>query len=164
MRHGVGKRVRGLIGKGGNQIDVNGIEAEVARGEEQVARHFVRLNAVNRLLHIAVEVLNAHAETIEAKLPKSFEMLAGGYAGVNLDANLTVRIKMEALFRKCEKVLDLFGGQIGRGAAAPMELDHGTILRDAAADALHLLLQHVKIRRRDALVFLNDDVAGTKEA
>src|SRR5260370_30532268 len=45
-----------------------------------------------------------------------------------------------------------------------MELDYRAILRDAAADALHLLFQHVKIRWRDALVFLNDDVAGAKKA
>src|SRR6266581_4740806 len=77
---------------------------------------------------------------------------------------ISLRVEMEVLFRKCEKIFDLFGGQVGWRAAAPMELDHGAISRDAAADALHLLLQHVKIRRRDALVFLNDDVAGAKEA
>src|SRR4029077_7452738 len=38
------------------------------------------------------------------------------------------------------------------------------ILRNAAADALHLLLQHVEIGRRDTLVLLNDYVAGAKEA
>src|SRR2546429_2860438 len=45
-----------------------------------------------------------------------------------------------------------------------MKLDHGTISRDAAADALHLLLQNVEVGRRDALVLLNDDVASAKEA
>jgi len=32
-----------------------------------------------------MEILNAHAETIETQLEKSFEMCAGIYARVNLD-------------------------------------------------------------------------------
>src|ERR1700730_7548274 len=83
--HGVGKSVCRLVGKAVNQIDVDAIKAEFARGEEQVARHFVRLNAMYRLLHIGMEVLNAHAKTVEAELAQSFEMLAGGHARVDLD-------------------------------------------------------------------------------
>ena len=56
------------------------------------------------------------------------------------------------------------GERLVGDAAAPVELHDGTSLGDAAADALHLLLQDVKIGRRDAFVFLNDDVAGAKEA
>src|SRR5258708_31925821 len=111
--HGVGKSVRRLVGKAVNQIYVDAIEAEFAGGEEQVARHFVRLNAVHCLLHIGVEVLNAHAETIEAKLAQSFETLTGGYARVDLDAYLTVGVGLEMLFRAHEQVLDLLAGQVG---------------------------------------------------
>ena len=160
----MGKSVRRLVGKAVNQIDVDAIEAEFARGEEQVARHFVGLNAMHRFLHIGVEVLNAHAETVEAELAQSFEMLAGGYARVDLDAYFTVGVEMKVLFGECEQILDLIGCQVRWRAAAPMELDHGAILRDAAADALHLPLQHVKIRRGDVLVLLDDDVARAKEA
>src|SRR2546429_346355 len=162
--HGVGKSVCRLVGKAVNQIDVDAIKAEIPRGEEQVAGHFVGLNAVHRLLHIGMEVLNAHAETVEAELAQSFEMLAGGHTGVDLDANFTVGVEMEMLFRKCEQVLDLFGRQVRRCAPAPMELDYGAILRDAAADAFHLPLQHVKIGWCDAFVLLDNDVACAKEA
>src|SRR5437762_3787662 len=160
----MGKSVCRLVGKAVNQIDVDAIEAEFARGEEQVARHFVRLDAAHRRLHIGMEVLNAHAETVEAKFAQSFEMIAGGHAWVDLDANFTVGIEMEMLFRECEQVLNLFGCQVRRCAAAPMELDHRAILRDAAADAFHLPLQHLKIGWRDTLVLLDDDVARAKEA
>src|SRR5437588_2872496 len=162
--HGVGKSICRLVGKAVNQIDVDTIEAEIARGEEQVARHFVRLNAVHGLLHIGVEVLNAHAETVEAQLAQRFEMLARGHARVDLDANFTVGVKMEMLFRECEQIRDLFGCQVRWCAAAPMELDDGAILRDAAADAFHLPLQHLKIRRCHTLVFLNDHIARAKKA
>src|SRR5260370_712130 len=111
-----------------------------------------------------MEILNAHAEAVEAKLAERFAMLPKSDARVDLDANLTVGVEMEMLFGACEQILDLCGRQVGRSAAAPMKLDHGAILRDAAADALHLPLQHVKIGWRNVLVFLNDDVAGAKEA
>src|SRR5207247_458796 len=152
------------VGKSINQIDVDAIEAELAGGEEQIARHFVRLDAVDGLLDFGLEVLNAHTEAIEAEFAESLEMLAGGHARVNFDANLTVGVEVEMFSGECEQILDLFRSQIGWRAAAPMKLDHGTISRDAAADALHLLLQNVEVGRRDALVLLNDDVASAKEA
>src|SRR5216683_873153 len=161
--HGVGKGDCRLVGKAVNQIDVDAVEAEIARGEEKVARHFVRLDAVHRLLHIGMEVLNTHAETVEAELAQSFEVLAGGYTRVDFDTNLAVGVEMEMLFRECEEILDLLGGEVGWRATAPMELDDRAIFRDAAADALHLLLQNVKVGWRDAFVFLNDDVARAKE-
>src|SRR5258708_11916753 len=90
-------------------------------------------------------------------------MRAGSYAGVDLDANLAVEIEVEMFLCGGEEILDLLGCQVGRSAAAPVELDYGAILGDAAADAFHFLFQDVKIRRGDAFVFLDDDVAGAKK-
>src|SRR5882762_624521 len=90
-------------------------------------------------------------------------MRAGSYAGVDLDANLAVEIEVEMFLCEGEEVLDLLGCQVGRSAAAPVELDYGAILGDAAADAFHFLFQDVKIRRGDTFVFLNDDVARAKK-
>src|SRR5260370_17532276 len=109
-------------------MEVDGIEGEMGRGEEQVARHFVRLNAVHGLLDVGMEILNAHAEAVEAKLAESFEMLARGDARVDLDANLTVGVEMEMLFGACEQILDLCGRQVSRSTAAPIQLDPGAIL------------------------------------
>src|SRR2546429_4832001 len=91
-------------------------------------------------------------------------MREGSYARVDFDANLAFSVEMEMLFGEREQILDLLGRQIGWSAAAPVELHDGASLGDAAADALRLLLQDFKIGRRDAFVFLNDDVAGAKEA
>src|SRR6266478_5947918 len=164
LNHGVGESDCRLEGKAVNQIDVDAIEAEIASGEEQVARHLVRLDAVHRLLHVGMEVLNAHAETVEAEFAQRFEMLARGYTGVDFDPNLTVGVEMEMFFCECEEILDLLGCQVGGSAAAPMELDYGAILRDALADALQLLLENAEVGRRDVLVFLNDDVTRAKQA
>src|SRR5260370_17780485 len=87
-------------------------------------------------------------------------MFAGGHERVDLDANFAIGIEMKMIFRECEEALDLFGREVRWGAAAPMKLNDGAIFRDAAADALHFLLQHVKIRRGDIFVFFNDYVAG----
>jgi len=39
-----------------------------ASGEEQVARHFEWLNAVDGFLHIGVKILDAHAEAVENRV------------------------------------------------------------------------------------------------
>ena len=162
--HGVGERVGGLMGKAIDQIDIDAVKAEFARGKEEVAGHFVGLNAVDGLLHLGLEILNAHAETVESELAKSFEVLAGSYAGVDFDADLAVGVKMEMVLCEGEEVFDLLGREVGRCAAAPMELNDRAIPGDAAADALHFLLQDVEIGRSDTFVFLDDYVAGAEEA
>jgi len=50
-----------------------------------------------------MEILNAHAETIETQLAKSFEMRAGSYTGVDLDANLAVEIEWKCSFVKAKR-------------------------------------------------------------
>src|SRR5712692_4566662 len=90
-------------------------------------------------------------------------MRAGSYSGVDLNANLAVEIEVEMFLCEGEEILDLLGCQVGRSAAAPVELDYGAILGDAAADTFHFLFQDVKIRRGDTFVFLNDDVASAEE-
>lgn len=91
-------------------------------------------------------------------------MFARGHSRVNFYADFGVGVKMKVLFCETEEVFDLFWRQVCRRAAAPMELDYGTILRDATADALHFLFQNVKVRRSDGFVFLDDDIASAKKA
>ena len=98
--HGMGKGVRRLVRKTVNQIDVDAIEAKFACGKEEVTREFIRLDAVHGLLHSSVEILNTHTKPIEAQLAKGFEMGAGGYSRVNLDANLAVAVEVEMFFRE----------------------------------------------------------------
>src|SRR5260370_37676101 len=97
---GVGKSVRRLVGKTVNQINDDAIKAEFARGKEEVARAFMRLDAVDRLLHVGMEILNTHAEAIEPQLAERFKMRNGGHPRVDLDANLAVRIEVGMLYRR----------------------------------------------------------------
>ena len=70
------KRVGGLVGQAVDEVDVDAVEAERAGAGDQVARHFVGLDAMDGFLHFGVEILDAHAEAIEAELRRRFEVLA----------------------------------------------------------------------------------------
>ena len=139
--HGVGEAVRRLVGQAVDQIDIDAVEAELAGGEEQIAGHFERLNAMDGFLHIGVKILDAHAKAIEAELAESFEMFEGGDARVDLDANFGIRREMEIFTREAEEVFDLGGRQIGWCATAPVKLDDRAIFGNTAADAFRLALE-----------------------
>ena len=45
-------------------------KAERARAGDQFARHLQRLHAMDGLLHLGIEILNAQAQAIEAEAPQ----------------------------------------------------------------------------------------------
>src|SRR4029077_3305299 len=156
--------LRALIGQSVNQIHVDALEAQLTSGKEQIAGQFERLNAVNGLLHFAMEILDSHAQAIESQAAQSFEVLAGRDARVDLNADLRVGCKRKASAHSSKQVFDLFGGQIGRSSATPMKLHDLTVFRNASADPLHFLFQDAEVRLGDALVLLNDYAAGAEQA
>lgn len=111
-----------------------------------------------------MEILDAHAETIEAELAKSGEMIAGGDARVDFNADFSVGSEGEVIARVAEEIFDLRRSEIGGRAAAPVELRDGAIFGDGLADAVDFALQDFEIRRSDTLIFLDDDVAGAEKA
>src|SRR6266704_639982 len=143
--HGMGKAIRRLVGQTVDQVDVNAVKAQFARGEEQVPRHFEWLNAVNGFLNIGMKVLDAHAQTIKAQLVKRFEMLTRGDSRIDFDANFAVGGELEVLPRETEQILDLFRRQVSGCAAAPVELYDRAIFGNAAADAFRFTLEDIKI-------------------
>src|SRR5215813_9473465 len=89
--HGVRESIRGLVRQPVNQVHIDAVEAECASRLNEVARYFVRLEAVNGLLYRLVEILNAHTEAVEAEAPQSFQMFGRGDAGIDFDAYFGVR-------------------------------------------------------------------------
>jgi hypothetical protein len=59
------KRLRRLLGQAVDQVGIDRLEVQRARGH-QVAHALERLHAVHRLLHVGVEVLHAEADAVEA--------------------------------------------------------------------------------------------------
>ena len=131
---------------------------------DQVARLLERLNPVHRFLHLELEILNPHAQPVEAHLAHRLQVRARGYSRVHFDPDLRVRRKREALPRVREQVLDLLRRKVGRRSTAPMKLRHLAFARNAMADVVGLFFQNVQIRRRNSLVLLDDHIARTEKA
>ncbi len=84
--------------------------------------------------------------------------------GIDLDADFGIWRKAEMRAREFEQVRDLLRGQIRGRASAPMELHYRALARDAAGHMLDFAFQDFDVRRGDALIFLDNYVAGAKEA
>ena len=67
-------------------------------------------------------------------------MLTGGDARIDFDADFGVGGEGEVGAGEAEEIFDLRRSEIGGSAAAPMELNDGAILGNAAADALRFAL------------------------
>ncbi len=161
---GMREAFRRLVWQAKNQIHINTVEAKLAGGLNEIARQFERLVAMNSLLYLGMKILDAHAEPVEAEPAECFEVRPGSHARVDLDADFGLFRKMEALASRAEEVLNLFGRQIGWSSSAPVKLNHGPFARHASAHAPHFLLEHAEIRRSNALILLNDDVARAEQA
>src|SRR6267378_5509442 len=119
---------------------------------------------MNRFLHFRVEILNAHAQAIEAKAPQSFQVLARRDSRIDFNTDLSTGGERKPGAHGRKQIFNLIGSQIGGGTAAPMKLDDLALLRNAAANAIQFLLQHSEIWGSDALIFLDDHVAGAEQA
>src|SRR5712692_1408824 len=111
-----------------------------------------------------MKILDPHAQPVKAQPPQRLQVLARGHSRVDLDPHLRVRRKVKMLARGAKQIFNLLRSQIRRRPAAPVKLQHWPFFRNAAAHPLHFALQHVEIRRRHALVFLDDYVASAKQA
>src|SRR5260370_9677022 len=102
MIHCMGECIWRLVGRAVNQVNVDTVKTQLAGGEEQIARHFERLNAVDGFLHVGMKVLNAHAEPVETHLANGFEVLAGSHSRIDFDADFAVGSEMETLARETD--------------------------------------------------------------
>src|SRR5690349_588186 len=158
------KAIGGLVRQAVNEVDIDAVEAEQPRGSDEIAGDFVGLDTVNGFLDFGMEVLDAHAEAIEAKTTKGFDVSPSGNARIDFDSDFGVGREREMFASEAKEVLDLSGRQIGGSAAAPVKLDNGANAGNAASDASNFFLQGIEVGRRDFVILLNDDVAGAEEA
>ena len=160
MREALG----GLQRQAVDQVDVDAVKAEPARLFDQVARHFERLDAVNRFLHFGMEILNAHAQAVEAEPPQRFQMRVRRHARIDFDADFRVRRERKPLGREAEQAFHLLRRQIRRCAAAPVKLHDGPFAGHEAADVLDFALENFDVWRRDAVILGDDHVARAEQA
>ena len=162
--HGALESLGGLMGQSVDQVHVDAGKAQVARRLDQIARHLEGLNAVDGLLHFGIEVLNAQAQAIEAQALQAFQMLLGGDARVDFDADFGIGSERKALGGVTEQVFHLRGREIGGRSAAPVKLRHAALTRNVFGDVLDFFLERCQIGRRDAVILGDDHVAGAEQA
>src|SRR5258708_1643345 len=135
----VGEAVYVLMRQAVNQIDVNAVKAQFARVRNQIASKFIRLNAMNRLLHFRMEILHTHTEAVEAQFAKNVKMRAVRNPRIDFDAQFCVRRKRKSFARKREQVFNLLRSEIRRRSSAPVKLYNWPRTRNAEADAINFL-------------------------
>src|SRR5690606_7416091 len=93
-------------------------------GGDQGRDLFLALYAVYRRLHVRIEVLHAKAQAIEAQRTQVVDTLGIDGARIDLDGKLVgvAVIHVERLVQAVHQIGQLFAGQIGRGAAAEVQL------------------------------------------
>ena len=118
LLHGGG----GLVRQAVNQIDAHGLEAGFAGGIDHHTGFFFALDAVYGLLHLLVEILNAHAHAVEAERAEKQHGFAAYFARVDFDGVFALRHQGEVLSDKAEHEIELGIGEEGGGAAAEVQL------------------------------------------
>jgi len=81
LRHGF----EALFGQSVDKVDVDGSEPRGAGRRERARARFERLDAIHRLLHRRIEVLDAETHTLEAKFTQSMDGVGRDRARIDLD-------------------------------------------------------------------------------
>ena len=150
------ERLRRLVRQAVNQVEVDRAVTQFAHPIHRLLRHFARLDAVNGLLHLRVEILHAHRGAVETDFAQRDHVLAREPARVHFHAGFDVRRKREMLVDDFAEPADFVGLQKRRRAAAEMELDGFALriqprrhLRHFAAQAFHIGHALVVVERDD---------------
>ena len=124
------------------------------------AAELERLNPSHRLLDRGIEVLDAHREAIEAEAAQGLEVLHRGHAGIDLDRHLGVGGDLEAGGDGAVEPFALSRGEVGRRAAAPVELVEPTARSEARGKQVELALDGLEVGDLGSVVRRDHDVAA----
>ena len=124
LRHRSGEALGRLPGQPVDEVGIDGDVAQLAGARHQPLHHLERLDAVHRLLHLGVEVLNPEAEAVEAERAEVGQSFGRHGARVDLDRDLGVRRQAERRAQRGHHPRELGVGEEGRRAAAEVELRH----------------------------------------
>jgi len=124
-----------------------------------------RLHAVDRLLHLRVEVLETEAQPVDAGLGQRVELLGGRLARVDLDTDLAIRGEAEGAAEDRHQLAQVVRRQEGRRAAPPVDLHHlAAAGLEQRGGHLDLARQHGKITTSPGAVARDGHVAAAEEA
>ena len=119
----------------------------------------VGLHAVDRLLHLRIEVLDAERDAVEAERLQVRQALARDGAGIDLDRVLAARQQRHAPAQHVHQRCQLRIVEERRRAATEVQLRHHRHLTERLADQIQLLLQRLQVGP-DTTVVARDDLVA----
>ena len=121
-----------------DQIDGDGFEAFTTSGVQYPQRLLIGLDAIDRLLHLLLEVLHPETHTVKTDFTQQGDGVRFNFTRVDLDGVLAgiVVVQVEALAGFAHQRAHFVVADEGRCTAAPVELIHGA--RFIEQFALHL--------------------------
>ena len=145
-----------------DQVDAHRFEARLPGGVHQGDDILLALHAVDRLLHVEVEVLDAEAQAVEAQVMELVDLLGGHGARIHLQGELALggRSEVEGLVQRRHQLAELGVAQIGRRAAAQVQLGHAPGLVEQRPLHPDLLLEPLEVLGGTLGVVGDDLVAG----
>ena len=144
-----------LAGQTVHEVEVDGIDTGIPQVLDGGGGGLERLHAVDRLLDVPVEILNAQAGAGDAGLGQGFRHFPAERPGVDFHRHLGIGGETETLPDGAHERREILLGKHGRRAAAPMHMDDIGGCRHGVGDQGQLLVEHGGIIG-DRLMALDD--------
>ena len=147
-----------------DQIKVHGTETQFTGPCKRLLGHDTRLNTMDGLLHLRIEVLNAKRGAVKPGFAQSDDVFASQPARIDFYAGLEILGKGEVAMDDLAQPADFVRRKEGRRAAAPVEL-HGFPARiEQRAHLGHFLFQIINVGLALLVIERDDGRATTKPA
>ncbi len=140
-----------LLGQAEDQVEVDPGVAEPARVFIEPAGLLQGLDPPHVALDLLGEVLDPHADPVEAELAEQGQLARGGHHGIDLQRHLGVGEHLEPRGHLGPEPLQLILGQEGGGAATQVELAQASAMGQMGADQVQLLRQDLDVTIRALL-------------
>ena len=153
---------RGLLGQPVDQVDRDRAEAVLTRLADQEQRPLLVLQAVHRLLHLGIEILDTQRQPVEAHLRQPRNRVLVDAAGIDLYGVLALlaMVQAEVTEQPVHHLAELPLVQEGRRAAAEMQLVDPPAGIEQLSLQAHLLDQVLHVGISAVLVPGDDLVAA----
>jgi hypothetical protein len=148
-----------------DKVDAQRMKPLGARRIDDCPRLFGGLDAVDRDLHVRVQILHAQAYAVEPEPAQEGDVIRHHGTGIHLDADLGgVALRhVEVLVGCRHQALHLILGQEGRRATAPVQLRNLARTFEQASLGLNLLQQPPQVVLGTLPILRDDLVASAVE-
>ena len=159
------RELRGaLVRKPVDQVRVDRDEPVRPRGVDHGEGLGLALDAVDGLLDVGIEILDAHGDAVEAELAEERDRRRVDLARVDLDGHLGIRGERECAGQVPHQVRHLVAGEERGRAAAPVQLNDGCAALEDRGHGVDLAREIADVLRAAAVVLGDDLVAAAVEA